>query len=64
MALAGEGKTHNDGKNSLFNMYIIHITDSFHGIRVSHPEIPISQCEPFSKRKSKFSKDFIYFNLK
>jgi hypothetical protein len=31
---------------------------------VSHSEISISKCEPFSKRESNFLKDFIYFLFK
>jgi hypothetical protein len=31
---------------------------------MSHPEIFISECEPFSKRNSNFLKDFVYFHLK
>jgi hypothetical protein len=34
------------------------------GDPVSHPEIFISECEPFSERKSNFLKDFVYFHLK
>jgi hypothetical protein len=31
---------------------------------LSHPEISISECEPFSQMKFKFSKDFKCFHLK
>jgi hypothetical protein len=36
----------------------------FKGGSLSHSEILISECEPFSHQKLKISKKFIYFNLK
>jgi hypothetical protein len=34
------------------------------GIRLSHPEISILECEPFSSINLNFQKDFIWFKLK
>jgi hypothetical protein len=41
-----------------------HVPTAANARHLSHPEISILECEPFSQKKFKFSKWFHYFNLK